>query len=95
MPNKPRQKRERNIYGDFVVTKINIKEREVVIPKNEDEEEEEEESSEESEEEQPAEQEPEEEKKGKLIKFLYSHDSFLFNSPGESIEQEGAEETRG
>lgn len=51
MPNKPRQKRERNIYGDFVVTKINIKEREVVIPKNEDEEEEEEESSEESEEE--------------------------------------------
>ena len=32
MPNKPRQKRERNIYGDFVVTKINIKEREVAIP---------------------------------------------------------------
>ena len=38
--------RERNQYGDFVVTKINIKEREIVVPKNEDEEESEEESEE-------------------------------------------------
>lgn len=56
--------RERNQYGDFVVTKINIKEREIVVPKNEDEEEESEEESEESEHE-PARQEPEEVKKGK------------------------------
>lgn len=66
MPNKPRTKRERNIHGDFVVTKINIKEREIVVPKNENEDEDEEESSEESEEEEQApEQEPEEVKKGK------------------------------
>lgn len=63
MPNKPRQKRERNIYGDFVVTKINIKEREIVIPKNEDEEDEEESSEESEEEEQPSQPEQEEEKK--------------------------------
>jgi len=62
MPNKPRQKRERNIYGDFVVTKINIKERVVEIPKVEGEEEEEEESSSEEEVEEQV-PEPEEEKK--------------------------------
>ena len=61
--NKPRQKRERNIYGDFVVTTINIKERE--IPQEEvNDEEEEEESSEEEEEEVVAEP-VEEVKKGK------------------------------
>ena len=32
VPKKPRQVRERNQYGDFVVTKINIKEREIVVP---------------------------------------------------------------
>lgn len=65
MPSKPRTKRERNIYGDFVVTKINIKEREIVIPQN-DEEESEEEESEEEEEQTPAVEEAEEEvKKGK------------------------------
>ena len=63
---KPRSQRARNIHGDFVVTTINIKEREIVIPKTEEEEEEEEESEEESEEEQKPEAEPEEEvKKGK------------------------------
>ena len=36
IPNKPRQKRERNIYGDFIVTKINVKVREVVQPQNEE-----------------------------------------------------------
>ena len=46
------------------MTKINIKEREIVVPKNEDEEESEEESEES--EQEPARQEPEEEvKKGK------------------------------
>ena len=65
VPPKPRVKPERNIYGDFVVSKMVIREDKVVIPKNEEEEEEEEES-EESEEEQPAPAEPEEEvKKGK------------------------------
>ena len=49
-PPKPKVKRERNIYGDFVVTKINIKEREIPVPQADDEEEEEEESSEEEEE---------------------------------------------
>ena len=64
-PKKPRVERERNIYGDFVVTKINIKEREIPVPeKNPDEEEEEEEESSE-EEEEPVKEEPEEEKKGK------------------------------
>lgn len=53
VPPKPRTKRERNIYGDFVVTKINIKDRVIVVPKNEGEDEEEE-SEEESEEEEPA-----------------------------------------
>ena len=77
-PPKPRVKPERNIYGDFVVSKMVIREEKVVIPKNEDEEEEEEES-EESEEEQPAQAEPEEEvKKGKLsakmaCQFLPTH----------------------
>lgn len=56
--------RERNQYGDFVVTKINIKEREIVVPKNEDEEESEEESEES--EQEPERPEPEEVKKGKL-----------------------------
>ena len=66
-PPKPKVKRERNIYGDFVVTKINIKEREIPVPqKDEEEEEEEEESSEEEEEQAPAQEEAEEEvKKGK------------------------------
>ena len=65
-PPKPKVKRERNIYGDFVVTKINIKEREIPVPQNDQEEEEEEESSEEEEEQAPAEQPAEEEvKKGK------------------------------
>ena len=63
MPPKPRQNRTKNIYGDYVVTKINVKEREV--PKVEDEEEEE--SSEESEEEVDTYVEKEEEKKGKFI----------------------------
>lgn len=63
-PKKPRVQRERNIHGDFVVTKINIKEREIPVPEqNPDDEEEEEESSEE--EEEPTKDEPEEEKKGK------------------------------
>ena len=61
---KPRQQRERNIYGDFVVTKINIKEREIPVPVNDNEEEEEEEEEESEEEEQAPEQE-EEVKKGK------------------------------
>jgi len=66
MPNKPRQKRERNIYGDFVVTKINIKDRVIEQPTKAEGEESEEESEEsEEEEEEPAQQEPEEEKKGK------------------------------
>ena len=47
IPNKPRQKRERNIYGDFVVTKINIKDKVIEIPSDDDEEEEEESSEEE------------------------------------------------
>ena len=72
MPTKPRQKRERNIYGDFIVSKIEIKEREIVIPKNEDEEEEEE-SEESEEEEQPPEQEQEEEKKGKSLECRLIH----------------------
>ena len=72
MPTKPRQKRERNIYGDFIVSKIEIKEREIVIPKNEDEEEEEE-SEESEEEEQPPEQEQEEEKKGKSLALSQTH----------------------
>ena len=46
-PKKPRAQRERNIYGDFVVKTIKIKEEKIVIPKNEDEEEEEESSEEE------------------------------------------------
>ena len=66
-PPKPKVKRERNIYGDFVVTKINIKEREIPVPQADEEEEEEEESSEEEEEQAPAQQEAEEEvKKGKV-----------------------------
>lgn len=64
MPPKPRTKRERNIHGDFVVTKINIKEREIALPEPESGEEEEE-SSEESEEEQAPEEPEEEVKKGK------------------------------
>lgn len=62
VPQKPRTKRERNIYGDFVVTKINIKDRVIEVPKNDDESEEEE-SEEESEEEEPAVAEPVEEVK--------------------------------
>ena len=56
MPQRPRLNAERNKYGDFVVTKINIKEREIPVPQKdeEEEEEEEEESSEEEEEEAPA-----------------------------------------
>lgn len=69
-PKKPRTQRERNIYGDFVVTKINIKEREIPVPENNDDEEEEEESSEEEEEEPPRQEETEEEKKGKLYLSL-------------------------
>lgn len=68
MPPKPRTKRERNIHGDFVVTKINIKEREIPQPEAESGEEEEE-SSEESEEEQ-APEEPEEEVKKAPVKIL-------------------------
>jgi len=60
MPPKPRQNRTKNIYGDYVVSKINIKEREVPqVEKDEDEEE----SEEESEEEVDTYVEPEEEKK--------------------------------
>ena len=101
-PKKPRAHRERNIYGDFVVTKINIKEKEIIIPKNE-EEEEEEESSEEEEEEQAPEEEPEEEKKGKSGVFVTSNliDGVLKNcgirfavSPCQIVEQEGEEEAR-
>ena len=101
-PKKPRAHRERNIYGDFVVTKINIKEKEIVIPKNEDEEEEEE-SSEEEEEEQAPEEEPEEEKKGKSGVFVTTNliDGVLKNcgirfavSPCQIVEQEGEEEAR-
>ena len=63
---KPRTVRERNIHGDFVVTKIHVKETKVVIPQAQEEENEEEESEEESEEEPPRREEPEEEeKKGK------------------------------
>jgi len=69
VPNKPRTKRERNIYGDFVVTKINIKEREIALPEPaEGEEEEEEEESSEEEEQQPY--EPEEEVKKEPVKIL-------------------------
>ena len=110
MPNKPRTKRERNIHGDFVVTKINIKEREIVVPQNENEDEEDEESSEESEE------EPEEVKKGKwkpmqtdmvkLIKhspvqmhvfrlFHFTHSSvILLVRTRENFEQKRAKEAR-
>jgi len=69
-PPKPKVKRERNIYGDFVVTKINIKEREIPVPQADDEEEEEEESSEEEEEQAPAQQEAEEEVKKEPVKIL-------------------------
>jgi len=69
-PPKPKVKRERNIYGDFVVTKINIKEREIPVPQNDEEEEEEEESSEEEEEQAPAEQPAEEEVKKEAVKIL-------------------------
>ena len=74
MPQRPITKPERNKYGDFIVTKIDVKvfERDRQNPapkKDEEEEEEEEESSEEEEEEAPAQQEPEEEvKKGKFAK---------------------------
>ena len=66
VPPKPRTVvRERNIYGDFIITKVNVKEREIIEPVK-DSDEEEESSEEESEEETPAAQEPvEEEKKGK------------------------------
>ena len=37
-PRKPRQVRERNQYGDFVVTMVKIKEREIVVPQNDDKE---------------------------------------------------------
>lgn len=67
MPNKPRTKRERNIHGDFVVTKINIKETKIEVPATADDEEEESEESEEEEEvvEQPVQEE--EKKKGKSL----------------------------
>ncbi len=67
VPNKPRTKRERNIYGDFVVTKINIKEREIPVPEPAEGEEEEESSEESEEEEQPVPEPEEEVKKGKFI----------------------------
>lgn len=65
-PPKPRVHRgERNIHGDFVITKINVKVRELEAQKKSPEEEEKG-SSEESEEEEPAKAEPVEEvKKGK------------------------------
>jgi len=70
VPPKPRTKREKNIYGDFVVTKINIKERVIVVPENEGSDEEEEESEEESEEEVSAQTEPVEEVKKEPVKIL-------------------------
>jgi len=65
MPPKPRVHRERNIHGDFVVTKINVKTKEapVVEKTGSESEEEEEESSEE--EEEPVREAEEEVKKGK------------------------------
>lgn len=67
MPPKPRTKRERNIHGDFVVTKINIKDTKVEVPVQDNDEEEEEESEESEEEvvEQPVQEE--EKKKGKFL----------------------------
>jgi len=64
-PQKPRVHRERNIHGDFVVTKINVRTKEApVVEKTGDtEESEEEESSEE--EEEPIRAPEEEVKKGK------------------------------
>jgi hypothetical protein len=101
MPPKPRTKRERNIYGDFVVTKINIKERVIEVPKNENEEEEEEESEESEEEEQAPEQEPEEEekKKGKSARQSPCQPcvftpSFVPCRAGQNFEQKGAEASR-
>merc|ERR1712060_244155 len=65
-PKRQARKGERNIHGDFIVTKINIVEKEIVIPQNEDGEEEEE--SEEESEEEPPRQEPEEEEKKAPVK---------------------------
>ena len=82
------------------MTKINIKEREIVIPKPEQDEEEEEESSEEEEEEEKApEQEPEEEKKGKsgvFVNGMLKNCGNLFAvSSCQVAEQEGEEEAGG
>ena len=93
VPPKPRTKRERNIYGDFVVTKINIKEREIPVPEPDQEEEEEEESSEEEEQQAPEEPE-EEEKKGKLTLCMLAHSCSL-SSPCQNFEQKRAEAPRG
>ena len=85
------------------MTKINIKEKEIIIPKNEDDEEEEEESSEEEEEEKAPEEEPEEEKKGKSGVFVTTNliDGVLKNcgirfavSSCQVVEQEREEEAR-
>ena len=105
---KSRQNRERNIYGDFIVTKINIKEREIPVQQQEAEEEEEESEEESEEEEQPPEQEPEEVKKGKYRAHeMHSSREDLLHATGESYflsacdracqnsEQEGAEAPRG
>ena len=57
-PKIPKIKREKNAYGDFIVTKIEVKER--VIPKMESEDEEESEEESDSEPEPQKEEEPEE-----------------------------------
>ena len=64
-PPKPREQRERNIHGDFVITKITIKEQKIEIPKADDEEDESEEEEESEEEQQAAPEQEEEQKKGK------------------------------
>lgn len=67
VPKKPRTKRERNIHGDFVVTKIRIKDDKPELPPDMEDEEE---SEEESEEEPAKADEPEEEVKKAPVKVL-------------------------
>ena len=89
----PKEKRVKNAYGDFVVTKINIKEKEV--PKTiqlSEEESEEEESSEE--EEEPKKEEPEEEKKCKLIAIFHSSADFSNRGRTRKEIDEGREKTK-
>ena len=67
----PKVKREKNAYGDFVVTKIVIREKEVPKTVAVDEEESEEEETSSEEEEEPKKEEPEEEKKCKLFAIFH------------------------